>query len=806
MILYIFLSYFVVKFNHNLNGSEKKAIEDLGYNVISYSYPNSYIVHGDNPEKLLINIPDISIEDYSIPLSWLNSISKDSHDTLKVLLFPTEDVENFVDFCNENEINIIDYSDRFNKIFIVKHNGNFNKLLQYHGIHWIEEYQKPRLFNANAQWVTQTWQKDNRKIWDYGIKGNGEIGSVGDSGVRTTHLMFLDPDVEIGNFGDYPQHRKIIAYRKGSELSHFGDESANHYHGTHVSGTVCGYDDPVGGKDLNDGMAPEAKLFFIDLGSISGFSLPPDMYEYFNTAYTGNEAGRPSISSNSWGWGGYGVYSSSSLNVDQFMWDHKDFLIFFANGNDSPNRVSPPATAKNCVSVGACQNGENANQITSFTSPGPTNDGRIKPTVTAPGVLVSAYGGSDNGSTFMEGTSMATPCVAGSALLIRQYIREGWFHGGVKNTDKGFSPSAALIKAMLINSCQDTSGYFSPDNKWGWGRINLDNVLYFPGEDRKLFIIDDTVGFNDLYTINFNIDVLSGSTPLKFTLVWTDAPPSLSSEKQIVNDLDLTVYDPEGNKYYGNVFSGGFSVSGGNPDRTNVEENVWIPIPDTGTWTVSVSAVNLPQPPQPFALVITGDISQYQPNLVFNGMTTDHGNKLMPSDSGTLFVSLYNASQNLCYNITATLSTDNPKVHILDSVSHYQPLGSEMSSKGSGFSFKTDDLKDGERVNFTMKITANNGDYNSEINFFVKTNMGINSEKIKIIFLKNAIVDRDELPFLINGYKKIHYRIFSIDGRVIEEKNLSISQPQTTIPIKNLPAGPHFIQVNNKIFKFVKIK
>lgn len=97
------------------------------------------------------------------------------------------------------------------------------------------------------------------------------------------------------------------------------------------------------------------------------------------------------------------------------------------------------------------------------------------------------------------------------------------------------------------------------------------------------------------------------------TLVWSDYPSALGASKNLVNDLDLVVTSPSGAAYQGNVFSGGWSQTGGSADRTNNVENVYVTAAEARTWTVTVSGYNVPQGPQPFALVVDGELGAPAP-------------------------------------------------------------------------------------------------------------------------------------------------------------------------------------------------
>ena len=103
--------------------------------------------------------------------------------------------------------------------------------------------------------------------------------------------------------------------------------------------------------------------------------------------------------------------------------------------------------------------------IASFSSFGPTEDGRFKPDVVAPGEITSAAaaageGDSERGAfpncavTRIAGTSMATPVAAGAAALVRQYFTDGFYPTGERTPRDGFEPTSALVKATLINGCR----------------------------------------------------------------------------------------------------------------------------------------------------------------------------------------------------------------------------------------------------------------------------------------------------------------------------------------------------------------
>src|SRR4029079_177353 len=212
-----------------------------------------------------------------------------------------------------------------------------------------------------------------------------------------------------------------------------------------------------------------------------------DLNPIFQQAYT--QGAR--LHTNSWGDNENAAvqnnYSAGSQDVDEFMWNHKDFLIFFAAGNAGPGTgsVGSPSTAKNGVSVGATLRGTSAESMASFSSCGPTTDGRIKPEITVPGSSIVSAGNDFSSTTnncntrTMSGTSMASPGAAGLTALIRQYYTDGFYPTGAANVPDGLTPSAALLRATLVNSGETMSNGVIPTNCEAWGRVLLDNALYF---------------------------------------------------------------------------------------------------------------------------------------------------------------------------------------------------------------------------------------------------------------------------------------------------------------------------------------
>jgi hypothetical protein len=618
---------YLVQLRPPLDNQARAALENLGAKVQWYVPTYAFLVRMDEATRAkverLSSVRWVGRYHPAYKLSAQEGMRNTTGEAqLVVMLFSDADLNTARAEAEAAGVRVLEQSEsEWNKI--LKVSADLDRLADLAAIEdvlWIEPWHAVYPNNNRAQWVVQSDSPDLRSIWDRGLRGEGQITSTCDSGIRPTHDMFYDPADPVTGFGDYPNNRKIVGYQTVAG-GDFGDEASNGYHGTHTAGTVCGDDSITGGSSPFDGMAPNARIYFMDGGKAGSGSIwiPLDLNYLYVVPYNGNAR----LMSNSWGGGTAGAYDGSAMTTDQFMWNHKDFLVFFSNGNEGPGprTVGPPATAKNCVSVGASLNGTNASSMASFSSRGPTSDSRIKPTLVAPGDgetqwsgMWSAYGAGDHSYINYQGTSMSSPCAAGAVTLIRQYLDEGWYPLGRKTYGNGFSPSAALMKAMAVNSAQDDySVYVAPDNNVGWGRVNVDSVLYFEGESRRLVIIDNTIGLTTGEYVEYQFRVADNTIPLKATLVWTDYPGSPLAGRQLVNDLDLLVSDGA-TPFLGNYYFNGESAYNpqASPDTVNVEENVRLNpghIRTSGAWTVRVSATNVPFGPQPFALVVSGGLA-----------------------------------------------------------------------------------------------------------------------------------------------------------------------------------------------------
>ena len=462
-------------------------------------------------------------------------------------------------------------------------------------VQWVEPPLPVMGPNNNSNRVIT--QADQVNDVPYNLDGTGVSVLVYDAGTaRATHVDF------------------------GGRLA-VHDDSGMIDHSTHVAGTIGGSGEASGG--LYRGMAPGVLMHSYGLESDGTgqwlYSNPGDIEHDYNEAVNTYGA---MIASNSIGtnvaWNGFpcdweGDYGATDILIDEIVRGKlgEPFRIVWAAGNERGGAcgseyhlTAPPANAKNHILVGALNS--NDDSMTSFSSWGPSDDGRLKPDIAGPGCQSNDDGGvtsctdtGDTAYTTMCGTSMATPTVAGLSSL----ILEAW---QAKYPGEAL-PRNSTLKILFAHSAADL-GNTGPDFRFGYGSVRVkDSVdLMQNGTHAEA---DVSQGEDKLFFIN----VPEGTASLKATVAWDDFPGTANTVPELVNDLDLIAVEPgSGTVYYP------WTLDPANPsasavrtvaDHLNNIEQVVVDNPAPGKWTIKVSGTVVPEGPQIFSIVTTPDFS-----------------------------------------------------------------------------------------------------------------------------------------------------------------------------------------------------
>ena len=183
--------------------------------------------------------------------------------------------------------------------------------------------------------------------------------------------------------------------------------------------------------------------------------------------------------------------------------------------------------------------------MSSFSSWGPTDDGRIKPDISAKGVNMYSCSGTSNASYMnMSGTSMSAPNVSGSLLLLQQHY----------NNLNGEYMLASTLRALALHTADEAGFAPGPDYRFGWGLLNTEHAAQVISENsNQSLITTETLDANDEYTYTFQAD---GTQDIVATIAWTDPAADLLpggnedlATPSLMNDLDLRISNDGGETF-----------------------------------------------------------------------------------------------------------------------------------------------------------------------------------------------------------------------------------------------------------------
>jgi len=476
------------------------------------------------------------------------------------------------------------------------------------------------------------------KVWEGGslgldLSGTGMVVGIWDGGkVRTSHVEFGGRARILDNASELSDHATHVAGTLGAAGVN------NSAHGMAYQGTIDCYDWNNDLAEIRSAASQGLLISNHSYGVVLGF-------DYDSQKSRWEWWGDPGISETEDYH--FGFYGSDARTYDEISYDYPRYLLVNAagndrgegpaagamhyvwsggawvastvvrdldGGNDGFDSMGPEGTAKNILSVGAVEDIPGGYQdpsdvnLASFSVFGPTDDGRIKPDVVANGIeLISSVSGSDTSYGIKSGTSMSSPSIAGSLLLLQQHYRDL----------NGSYMYASQLKALVLHTA-DEAGNQGPDYKHGWGLMNTARaaqVISNVPDDRFFYATLQNQESREFLFFS------RANEPVKITLVWTDpagevpSPQLNPTNRILVNDLDIRLT----RQIDGHVFrpwvldpaNPAAAAKTGDNTLDNVEQ-IYLDQPMLGFYTLRIShKTALSGGSQPYAILITGMESDY---------------------------------------------------------------------------------------------------------------------------------------------------------------------------------------------------
>lgn len=428
--------------------------------------------------------------------------------------------------------------------------------------------------------------------------------------------------------------------------------SSTDIHATHVAGTMIAAGISIQAR----GMAFGANLKAWDFNSdVSEMTAAANSLAISNHSYGFKSGWDYNATTNRWGWYGntnvsetedykFGFYDTNAQAWDKIANAAPFYLMVKSAGNnrgetgppagtyyflgsstrdssnvvrsknDSYDCLSTTSTAKNILTIGAIAGTAGIPpvkssdiNVSSFSSWGPTDDGRIKPDLVAVGVnLFSSSNASPTSYTVLSGTSMASPNAAGSILLLQE---------AYANLNAGQLMHASTLKGLVLHTADD-GGNAGPDYIYGWGILNMEKAAkVILNVDKSYSLTERNLASGGTFSQKITA---SGKGPLTATISWTDPEATASAvtvanlnnrTPKLVNDLDIRITDGTNNylPFILNPDKPADLATRGDNIRDNIEQ---ILIPDAvpgRNYTLTISHKGtLKNTSQDYALIISG--------------------------------------------------------------------------------------------------------------------------------------------------------------------------------------------------------
>jgi len=586
----------VLKVSSPLADSEKEMIYASGIESIVYAGDLSYYLYGNTQalQGVLSDIEKVKEVNAIVPSSKVSSSLDETEASLtslatgaplhfNVILFKEMNKDAltayFEDAGIDATISNVTPSLKSAKIRIAAEDYDKVKslsLIQYmdesHSLGLNDTLKETRnLKTATYENITALWTDS------YNLHGEGMDVSVVDGGyVRKTHQEFVENGV--------------------SSVVESGDSTTYADHATHVAGTIIADGDDEKAK----GVASEATLYSYTFTDSAFADSVLDIYRNDGVLISNHSYGYSEMAK-------LGEYDSEAVKQDRAVASNPFLNIFEAAGNDGDaegypayGKIKGPGNSKNILTIGALN--VNASGVATFSSNGPTLDGRIKPELCTRGEGVYSTGSSSDTDYFwMNGTSMATPSATGIGVLASQ---------AYKKVSGGYDIRHDILTACMINTAVD-KGRAGPDFDTGFGMIDakatVDTINSL--STTAPLVYADSVSHQTSKEMHFSMPTRG---TFKATISWVDPEANPSSTHSLVNDIDMWLENASGQKFYP------YTLDASNPTalavstkQNHVDNNEQIEVKNlaAGSYTLVIKGQEIVTSSQEFALASNISVS-----------------------------------------------------------------------------------------------------------------------------------------------------------------------------------------------------
>jgi len=451
-----------------------------------------------------------------------------------------------------------------------------------------------RIFNQGSSLTIGTNKMYPGGSLGLSVTGAGITAGIWDGGkVRDTHVEFAGGKVVLSD-----------------------DASILSLHSTHVTGTVIA----TGISALRKGIAygANAKTYDWDNDYNEMLAFGALGYIVSNHSYGYVATDLPTYK--------FGSYDVSSIEVDNVSNANPYYQVVMAAGNDRDDftiqqvankggydMLTGTCNSKNGIVVAAVEQvtnyiDPNSVVMSSFSNWGPTDDGRIKPDISAKGIAVNSTASLNNTAyDILQGTSMASPAITGLVVMLQKHYN---------NLNPSTFMRASTVRGLICHSAKEAGYDPGPDYSFGWGLADAEaaaNII--TNRNVSTVLEENTLANGGTFT---KLIQISATQNIAATICWTDPTGSNNGTAEdnrtarLKNNLDLKILK-DGEIYYPwrlEVEDPAAAATNFSDNDVDNIEKVEIPNAEPGVYTIQVTHKGtLTGGSQVFSLIANGSVA-----------------------------------------------------------------------------------------------------------------------------------------------------------------------------------------------------